>query len=698
MMKSLIDTAGLKSFQSYTNSILSAYAEILFIKNKKIGILLLIATFINPNVAISGLLGVVFVLLFAAYIRMDPEFLESGFYIYNPLLVGMSIGFLFKLSLVTVFLIAVASVLTFLVTIVLHTLFSIYLIPILSLPFAIVSSIVYLASLNYSNLFIETLYNHSGLLNGSIYVPVWIDSFFKSIGTILFLPNFWVGVFFFIFILFHSRIMAILAVAGYYFGVYIHSLLSGSFISSLLNPYGFNYVLVAIALGSIFLIPGIRSYLMAMLGVGISVLLVDSTAIFWTLYKIPVFTLPFNFTVISFLFVLRLVRYKEFAYVIKRTPENSLSYYLMSLFRFRTNEVGIFLPFSGTWSVYQAFDDIWTHQGRWRYAYDFVIRDKDGKSYKNSGNFPEDYYAFKKPVLSPVSGYVVEAVSHHKDNPIGEVDNINNWGNYLVLSTSGGAYVEVSHLAQNSLRVKKGDYVEAGQIVALCGNSGYSPEPHIHIQVQENSYLGSKTIPFNFVAYLKKESIFFYDRPKKDEKISSFSADKSLDSKFSFVLDSVYRYEVFEDEKRIDEFSIRVEMDRFSGRFFFEDEKKNRLFFAKDYGVFYFYDYVGSDSSYLKKFFIAVPRVPLVDNRRVRWRDTLTPRIVFGWFKKELLMFLASFFSRRFLYRGTWEKENDFIKGEIELNGRKIICSVKIDEIHFFDSIMVENLIIRRKK
>ncbi|WP_281389215.1 urea transporter [Nitrosophilus labii] len=70
--------AGFKSFKSYINSILAAYAEVLFIENKKIGILLLIVTFINPNIAISGLLGVIFVLIFAAYIRMDPEFLESG--------------------------------------------------------------------------------------------------------------------------------------------------------------------------------------------------------------------------------------------------------------------------------------------------------------------------------------------------------------------------------------------------------------------------------------------------------------------------------------------------------------------------------------------------------------------------------------------------------------------------------------------
>ncbi|WP_200762279.1 urea transporter [Nitrosophilus alvini] len=682
----------------YISSVISSYAEVLFIESKKVGLLLLIASFINPNVALSGLLGVLFALFFAALIRMDPDYLESGFYIYNPLLVGMSIGFLFKLTFMSLFLIAVASVLTFLITIILHTLFSIYLIPILSFPFAIVSSIVYLSTLNYSNLFVETLYSHSFLLNSGLNIPVWCEAYFKSLGTILFMPNIWAGIFIFLLIVLHSRIMAIMTIAGFYFGVFVHSQLSGSYIQSLLNPYAFNYILVAVALGSIFLIPGIRSYLLALLGVSISVLLVDATAIFWTLYKIPVFTLPFNITVISFLFVLRLVRFREFAYVIKKTPENSLSYFLLSLFRFKSNEKSIFLPFSGKWSVYQAFDDVWTHQGKWKYAYDFVIRDKDGKTYKNEGLRLDDYYAFKKPVLSPVSGYVVEAADDFPDQPIGEVDNINNWGNYLILSTPSGVYVEISHLAKDSLKVKKGDFVEAGQIIGLCGNSGYSPEPHIHIQVQENMYLGSKTIPFNFVAYLKKDEVCFYQRPLKGDEISSFAADKSLDTRFSFVLESRCSYEVFKDEKKIDEFTLRVAMDRFSGRFFFEDPEKNKLFFAKEYGIFYFYDYTGKDRSYLKKFFMAIPRIALIGKERVKWEDFLTPRIVYEGFKKDFLMFLASICSKPFLYKGVWEKNGDDIKGTINIGNRQISVLTVIDKTHGFDTIKVENLIIRRKK
>jgi urea transporter len=35
---------------------------------------------------------------FARFIGMGAAFLESGFYTYNPLLVGLSLGYLFKLT------------------------------------------------------------------------------------------------------------------------------------------------------------------------------------------------------------------------------------------------------------------------------------------------------------------------------------------------------------------------------------------------------------------------------------------------------------------------------------------------------------------------------------------------------------------------------------------------------------------------
>jgi len=101
-----------------------------------------------------------------------------------------------------------------------------------------------------------------------------------------------------------------------------------------------------------------------------------------------------------------------------------------------------------------------------------------------------------------VNGYVIDLRADLEDNPIGKVDKINNWGNYIILKTDDGLFVEISHLMQYSISVKIGDYVKVNTIIAKCGNSGYSPLPHLHIQVQKFATLGSQTLPFVFSEFI----------------------------------------------------------------------------------------------------------------------------------------------------------------------------------------------------
>lgn len=604
------------------SNILKPYSAILFLDEKIAGVIILAITFINPSVAISGIFAVVFTITFAKLLDLKDEYLSQGFYIYNSLLVGMGIGFIFIPSVISVVLIAIASSFTFMFSFMLNRLFSTYKIPILSLPFSIVTIFIYLASLKYSAL-LSTLVNNSTLYD--IELPLIISGLFKSFGTIFFLPNNIAGILLLLVVLYYSRIIFIMAIVGFYFGIIIHSFLIGSFIEALYDPYAFNYILTAIALGGIFLLPTIKNFFLSLIGVAISVVLTDAIAILFNYYSIPVFTIPFNLTVITFIFILSVIYYKEFNYIIKSTPEKSLSSYLGNIFRFGNIYTKISLPFSGKWSVYQEFDDEWTHKGEYKYAYDFVKK-KDRKTYEGDGLYCQDYYCFGESILSSVSGYVVECRDDLVDNIIGDVDRVNNWGNYLIIKSDLGFFVQVSHIMQYSLSCKVGDYIKVNSIVAKCGNSGYSPQPHIHIQVQDLGIIGAFTREFCFKEYYKENQLIFNSLPSKGTEISSVIVDRSISSRLTFILDDVFIYEVYKDEKYVQTIEFSIKMNNL-GEFYFQDENLNKLFFYSDDMQFYFYNYVGIDS-YLKKLFILLPRFPYINKNLIQYDDYLSVNLI----------------------------------------------------------------------
>ena len=662
--------------------LLKPYSALLFLDNKIIGFILLVITFINPSIAISGLFALISTIIFAEFISLREEYLENGFYLYNSLLVGMGIGFLFSPTLLSLFLILVLSVFTFLLSFVMNRVFAVYKIPILSLPFSLVTIVAYLATLKYSHLFSNLINSHNLF---DIHITPFLDSFFKSFGTIFFLPNVLAGSLMFLLLLYASRIMALMALAGFSFGVFIHSLLVTNYYEALNDPYAFNYILVAIALGGVFLLPTIKNYILALVGVLISVVLVDAMVVFFNYYSLPVFTLPFNIVVMMFVFVLGMIFYKEFNYNIKKTPEKSLSYYLSNIFRFGESSIKIGLPFSNKWNVYQAFNGEWTHKGKWKYAYDFVIK-KDDKTYKNEGIYPSDYYCFGESVLSPINGYVIALRGDLVDNIIGEVDRINNWGNYIIIKSDYGYFVEISHLMQNSINVKIGDYVYQGQVIAKCGNSGYSPEPHIHIQVQKYGVLGSETISFLFSEYYQNDKIIFNSLPKKDEEVEAVIADKSMQLRFNFILDDVYKYEVIKNDKK-DEIEFKVEMNKI-GEFYLSDGK-NKLYFYTTPTLFYFYNYIG-DESYLKLLFKLSPRIPLV-NKQINFSDALPIYLLENRVKTMIIELLSSF--NKLLY-----------KREFSYNLNHLNLKSEFGEVKFsfyekgFEEIKTKNILLRKIK
>lgn len=152
------------------------------------------------------------------------------------------------------------------------------------------------------------------------------------------------------------------------------------------------------------------------------------------------------------------------------------------------NKTKLALPFKGEWTVTWGGDtkelNYHVENEAQKNAFDLVITDSTGKSYKTHGKQNDDYYAFGKELIAPCDAEVVLVVDGIKDNKPGTLNPIYIPGNTVILKTINNEYLFFAHFKQNSIQVKQGQNIKQGQLLGLCGNSGNSSEPHLHFHIQ----------------------------------------------------------------------------------------------------------------------------------------------------------------------------------------------------------------------
>jgi murein DD-endopeptidase MepM/ murein hydrolase activator NlpD len=163
------------------------------------------------------------------------------------------------------------------------------------------------------------------------------------------------------------------------------------------------------------------------------------------------------------------------------------------------------LPFQGAWLVQWGGRTMEQNQHAaspdQRFADDFVVV-KKGLTHTGAGTANTDYFAFGQPVLAAGAGTVVVAYDSVDDNVPGTMNTAAELGNYVVIDHGNGEYSFVAHLQHGSVRVKEGDRVERGMVIAKCGNSGTSMEPHLHYHLQSTpSFLLGAGMPAQFEHY-----------------------------------------------------------------------------------------------------------------------------------------------------------------------------------------------------
>lgn len=151
------------------------------------------------------------------------------------------------------------------------------------------------------------------------------------------------------------------------------------------------------------------------------------------------------------------------------------------------NSTKMILPFKEEWFVFWGGEtsgqNYHMDNENQQYAYDILIV-KNGSSFKKDGKKNTDYFVFGKKIIAPCDAKVVKIITGVKDNVPGEVNPKQLTGNTIVLETSEKEFILFAHLKEGSVVVKEGDFVEKGQTMAKCGNSGNSTEPHLHLQLQ----------------------------------------------------------------------------------------------------------------------------------------------------------------------------------------------------------------------
>ncbi|PQZ59332.1 MULTISPECIES: M23 family metallopeptidase [Bacillus] len=115
-----------------------------------------------------------------------------------------------------------------------------------------------------------------------------------------------------------------------------------------------------------------------------------------------------------------------------------------------------------------------------RWAYDILIPPAEVKS-----NKLKDYGIYGADVLAPASGTVVSINNDEKDLVPGSDDFQSMAGNHIYIQLDEtGTFLFLAHLKKGSIKVKEGQHVNEGEVLAQVGNSGSSSEPHLHIHHQ----------------------------------------------------------------------------------------------------------------------------------------------------------------------------------------------------------------------
>ena len=601
----------------FGHDLVYGYGSFMFFTRPSANLLLVACTMMRPWEGLLGMIGGISTLLFRRWLGLSLV-AAGGLEVVNGILAGLLMGYFFMPEWRAVALGVAAGPFAVLVSAWMGDGLRRHNLPLLSGSFVIVGAGLLAVGRSMGLPFAPP----------PVVVPVeWlpgvVNEFLRALGGIYLIRTPEGGAFVLAALALSSRTLVMLAVMAHLaaqlvllgLGIPVAGLAGSSAASAA--------IMAAIMTGGLFTSPSGRASAVALFSAICASM--ASLAIFNALYFMALPPLSLPYLVITWLVMLTLRPERGSAWArywrLPSLPERSLERTRQAEARgLSPHSVALRAPFFGRWDVYQSFDGPHTHQGPWRHALDFH-RMVEGQAFRGDGAELSDFYCFGQTVRSPAWGPVVAMRADLPDNAPGEVDAVNCWGNYVLISISDGNYVLIAHLRQSSIGVALGETVIPGQPIGQCGNSGRSPQPHIHLHVQTGIALGAPTRPFHLSGICIGEHFLLDGLPAEGDRVAVPPVSEAL--KRSLHVQIGRRLTYAQDGR---ELVLEVDLGP-TNTFGFVAGSGARILLAESDNLLALYERFGPRDRVFDDFVLATGLTPLID-MEAEWSDAPPARLL----------------------------------------------------------------------
>lgn len=607
--------------QRICEEIALGFAWVSLVPSWKAGVLLAFLTLAEPVIGLIGLIGALSA--WSAGNVAGADVSERPVCVFNGLLTGLFIGHVWTATLQVAALALLGGIFSGWLAVVLGRLaWSAIRLPILSLPFAIVAMLTSAAGNSLSALRFNEYVAPPELFGTQL------DKFLSAFGTLYFMPNPFAGIVVLSVLLVFSRYYVVIALLGYVSALTWLRLMGAAPEHLATTAWDSNAILAALLVGGLFSRPSLLTAALATLAAIIACWIALALSRILDVAHLVPFSAPFVLAswIVLYAAVRNVSMASSFNIGHPDFPERSHERAELSYARIGDpSSTSLALPYLGSWTVSQGFSGPHTHRGSWRHALDFIVI-KDGVSFAGKGNRLEDFHCYGLPALSPAYGQVWRTQNQVADNKPGTTNLADNWGNYVLIRLQNGKFALVAHLKPGTVNVAPGAWVKPGDIIGACGNSGRSPQPHIHLHLQAAEEIGSPTVPFHVASVLVSENVEpaqYYLSVVPKERSTLVAAIEGNVRPIQLLAGRGLRYTVSSNEEVTVDWCLHCEVDEL-GRLILLSSRGGRCVAESTWAVFSCYERDSTSDLFLDLWLLGCGFTP-ASYHVSRWVD---PRVL----------------------------------------------------------------------